>query len=100
MTVKSKGRKLRILLMQHRCIRVKEGTKLKQDTFSLFEATTVDTSTTTRQHHDSLAVPVASDDLKRPDACQKDRGCGLTCRAPISDFLRMRVLKASFRSSM
>ena len=43
MTVKPKDLKLRILLMQHRCIRVKEGTKLKQDTFSLFEATTVDT---------------------------------------------------------
>ena len=43
MTVKPKGLKLRILLMQHRCIRVQEGTKLKQDTFSLFEATTVDT---------------------------------------------------------
>ena len=55
MTVKPKGLKLRILLMQHRCIRVKEGTQLKQDTFSLFEATNVDTSaTTTREHHDSL----------------------------------------------
>jgi len=43
MTVKPKGLRLRILLMQHRCIRVKEGTKLKQDTFSLFEATNVDT---------------------------------------------------------
>ena len=40
---KTKGLKLSILLMQHRCIRVKEGTQLKQDTFSLFEATTVDT---------------------------------------------------------
>ena len=43
MTVKPKGLKLGILLMQHRCIRVKEDTKLKQDTFSLFEATTVGT---------------------------------------------------------
>lgn len=42
MAVKPKGLKLRILLMQHRCIRVKEGTQLKQDTFSLFEATNVD----------------------------------------------------------
>ena len=98
MTVTPKGLKLRILFMQHRCIRVKEGTKLKQDTFSFFEATTVDTlATTTREHHDSLrpwpamTVPIHHVPTKRPDACQKDRGCGLTCRAPISDFLRMRV---------
>ena len=91
MTVKPKGLKLRILLMQHRCIRVKEGTQLKQDTFSLFEATNVDTSaTTTREHHDSLR-PWPAMTWKRPDACQEDRGCGLTRRAPISDFLRMRV---------
>ena len=43
MTTKPKGLKLRVLLMQHRCIRVKECTELKQDTFSLFEATTVET---------------------------------------------------------
>ena len=42
MTPKPKGLKIRILLMQHRCIRVKEGSKLKQDTFSLLEATTVE----------------------------------------------------------
>ena len=55
MSPKPKGLKLRILLMQHRCIPVKEGTKLEHDTFSLFEATTVETSAiTTRGHHDSL----------------------------------------------
>jgi len=82
--------------------------KIKQDTFSLFEATTVDTwATTTREHHDSMR-PWPAMTWKRPDACQKDRGCGLTCRAPISDFLRMRVqilkrhfaLRCSHRASI
>ena len=36
-TPKPKGLKLPILLMQHRCNRVKEGKKLKQDTFSLLK---------------------------------------------------------------
>ena len=39
MIVTPKGLKLRILLMQHRCIRVKEGKKLKQDTLKLLPST-------------------------------------------------------------